>query len=117
MKAVHAPYQGSVKAVGDLTEGRFDFMFLDATVALSQIAAGKLKALAVTADPRPACRTCRTLTEFFPGLDPRPWMSMAAPADTPACDARRQLNGEINKAFADRDLRATAPSRRRAHCH
>ena len=30
----------------DPTEGRFDFMFLDATVALSQIAAGKLKALA-----------------------------------------------------------------------
>ena len=41
--ALHVPYLGSTKAVVDLTEGRFDFMFLDATVALSQIAAGKLK--------------------------------------------------------------------------
>ena len=50
--ALHVPYLGSTKAVVDLAEGRFDFMFLDATVALSQIAAGKLKALAVTGRSR-----------------------------------------------------------------
>ena len=43
LTAVHVPYLGSVKAVVDLAEGRFDFMFLDATVALPQIAAGKIK--------------------------------------------------------------------------
>jgi tripartite-type tricarboxylate transporter receptor subunit TctC len=50
-QALHVPYLGSTKALIDLTEGRFDFMFLDATVALSQIAAGKLKALAGTPAP------------------------------------------------------------------
>src|SRR5690349_6661970 len=48
LKAVHVPYLGSAKAVIDLAEGRLDFMFLDATVALPQIAAGKIRPLAVT---------------------------------------------------------------------
>jgi tripartite-type tricarboxylate transporter receptor subunit TctC len=103
-QALHVPYLGSTKALIDLTEGRFDFMFLDATVALSQIAAGKLKALAVTGSTRdPTLPDVPTLTEFFPGLDLRPWMSVVAPAGTPAPILQR-LNNEINKALADRDF-------------
>jgi len=103
-QALHVPYLGSTKALIDLTEGRFDFMFLDATVALSQIAAGKLKALAVTGSTRdPTLPDVPTLTEFVPGLDLRPWMSVVAPAGTPAPILQR-LNSEINKALADRDF-------------
>ena len=99
--AVHVPYLGSTKALVDLTEGRFDFMFLDATVALSQIAAGKLRALAVTGSSRdPTLPEVPTLTEFFPGLDLRPWMSVVAPAGTAAAILDK-LNSEINKALAD----------------
>jgi tripartite-type tricarboxylate transporter receptor subunit TctC len=102
--ALHVPYLGSTKAVVDLTEGRFDFMFLDATVALSQIAAGKLKALAVTGRSRDSTLPAvPTLAEFFPGLDLQPWMSVVAPAGTPAPILQR-LNSEINKALADRDF-------------
>ena len=102
--ALHVPYLGSTKAVVDLAEGRFDFMFLDATVALSQIAAGKLKALAVTGRNRDATLPAvPTLAEFFPGLDLQPWMSVVAPAATPAPILQR-LNSEINKALADRDF-------------
>jgi tripartite-type tricarboxylate transporter receptor subunit TctC len=98
---VHVPYLGSTKAMIDLAEGRFDFMFLDATVALSQIATGKLKALAVTGSTRdPTLPNVPTLTEFFPGLDLRPWMSIVAPTGTPAAIVDR-LNSEINKALAD----------------
>src|SRR5436190_5120181 len=46
--ATHVPYLGSAKALIDLMEGRFDFMFLDAAVALAPVKAGKLKVLAVT---------------------------------------------------------------------
>ncbi len=46
--ATHVPYLGSAKAVVDLMEGRFDFMFLDATAALAPLKAGNLKVLAVT---------------------------------------------------------------------
>lgn len=101
LSAVHVPYPGSVKAMGDLMEGRLDFMFLDATVALAQISTGKLKALAVTGSQRlPELPAVSALTDFFPGLDAQPWMSIAAPAATPPAVLSR-LNGEINKALAD----------------
>jgi tripartite-type tricarboxylate transporter receptor subunit TctC len=96
----HVPYVGSVKAVVDLAEGRFDFMFLDATVALAQIQAGKLKALAITgAERNPTAPEAGALAEFFPGLDLQPWMSVVAPLGTPPSVVQR-LNDEINKAIA-----------------
>ncbi|MFI4998352.1 MAG: Bug family tripartite tricarboxylate transporter substrate binding protein [Reyranellales bacterium] len=100
--ATHVPYLGSVKAMVDLAEGRFDFMFLDATVALAQIAAGKIKALAVTGASRnSALPDVPALTEFFPGLDLQPWMSIVAPAGTPEPILGR-LNSEINKALVEK---------------
>jgi len=99
VKAVHVPYLGSVKAVVDLSEGRFDFMFVDGTVALPQIAAGKLKPIAVSGPARsPTLPNIGTLSESLPGLDAEPWLSIAAPAGTPT-PVRDKLNGEINKAL------------------
>src|SRR5258708_12270548 len=104
LKAVHVPYLGSVKAMVDLAEGRFDFMFLDATVALPQIAAGKIKALAVTGTTRdPTLPQVPPLVEFFPGLDLQPWMSIVAPAGTPMPVVER-LNSALNKALAEPDF-------------
>ena len=101
LSAVHVPYPGSVKAMGDLMEGRLDFMFLDATVALAQLSTGKLKALAVTGSQRlPEFPAVPALTDFFPGLDAQPWMSLAAPAATPPAILSR-LNAETNKALGD----------------
>lgn len=100
-RAVHVPYPGSVKAVGDLAEGRVDFMFVDGTVALPQIAAGKLKPLAISGS-RPWASLPRTppMTTFFPGLDAQPWLSIAGPAGMPG-PLREKVNAEINKALAD----------------
>ena len=68
----HVPYLGSAKALVDLMEGRFDFMFLDATVALPPITAGKLKALAVTGSHAaiPRLPDVPPLTDLLPR--PRP---------------------------------------------
>ena len=41
------------------------------------------------------------LTEFFPGLDLQPWMSIVAPAGTPEAILDR-LNSEINKALGEK---------------
>ena len=99
--ATHVPYLGSAKAVVDLMEGRFDFMFLDAAVALAPLKAGKLKALAVTGAMRdPTLPEVPPLTDFFPGFDLQPWMSIVGPAGIPAPVVER-LNGELNKALAD----------------
>jgi len=104
LKAVHVPYLGSAKAVVDLAEGRFDFMFLDATVALPQIAAKKIKVLAVTGTtPDPTLPEVPPLVKFFPGLDLQPWMSIVAPAGTPM-PVVTKLNDVLNKALADSDF-------------
>ena len=104
LKAVHVPYLGSAKAVIDLAEGRFDFMFLDATVALPQIAAGKIRALAVTGTSSdPTLPQVPPLVDFFPGLDLQPWMSIVAPAGTPAPIVDR-LHVALNKALGEREF-------------
>jgi tripartite-type tricarboxylate transporter receptor subunit TctC len=101
LKAVHVPYLGSVKAVVDLAEGRFDFMFLDATVALPQIAANKIKAIAVTGTSSdPTLPQVPPIVRFFPDLDLQPWMSFVAPVGTPA-PVVDKLNGVLNKALGD----------------
>jgi tripartite-type tricarboxylate transporter receptor subunit TctC len=102
--AVHVPYPGSVKAMLDLAEGRIDFMFLDATVVMPQVAAGKVKAIAVTGTKRQAALPdVPALIEFFPGLDQESWLSVAAPAGTPQAVLER-LNGEINRALDDKSI-------------
>ena len=98
--ATHVPYLGSAKALVDLMESRFDFMFLDASVALPPIKAGKLKVLAVTGStPDPSLPDVPPLPTFFAGLDLQPWMSIVGPAGLPTPVAA-QLNGVLNKALA-----------------
>jgi tripartite-type tricarboxylate transporter receptor subunit TctC len=104
LKAVHVPYLGSTKAVVDLAEGRFDFMFLDATVALPQIAANKIRPLAVTGvSPDPTLPQVPPIVKFFPWLDLQPWMSFVAPAATPPILVDK-LNHVLNVALADPDF-------------
>ncbi len=99
--ATHIPYLGSAKALVDLMEGRFDFMFLDAAVALAPIKAGKLKVLAVTGSaPDPTLPGVPPLPTFFPGLDLQPWTSIVGPAGLPTPIAAR-LNAALNKALAE----------------
>ncbi len=101
VQALHVPYQGSVKAVADVAEGRLDFMFLDASVAIPQITAGKLRALAVTGSRRDdAMPDVPALTEIYSALDLQAWQSIVAPARTPAPIVAR-LNSDLNKALND----------------
>jgi tripartite-type tricarboxylate transporter receptor subunit TctC len=100
-QATHVPYLGSAKALVDLMESRFDFMFLDAVVALAPIKSGKLKVLAVTGStPDPTLPNVPPLPTFFPGLDLQPWMSIVGPAGLPAPITAR-LNGALNKALVE----------------
>ncbi len=100
-KALHVPYQGSTKALVDLMESRLDFMFLDASVALPQIAAGKIKALAVTGKSRhPSQPDVPALTEFYDGLDLQAWQSVVGPSGLAAAAVER-INTEINKALVE----------------
>jgi tripartite-type tricarboxylate transporter receptor subunit TctC len=49
---VHVPYTGAPAAMTDQLAGRVDYQFANAAVALPQVRAGKVKALAVTSTKR-----------------------------------------------------------------
>jgi tripartite-type tricarboxylate transporter receptor subunit TctC len=100
----HVPYQGSTQAVTDMIGGRMDTMWLDAAVALPQLQAGRLRALAVSGpqrhEPSP---NVPTLSETYEGLTLQAWQTVVAPAGTPDAIIRR-LNAAVNAALNDAEM-------------
>jgi tripartite-type tricarboxylate transporter receptor subunit TctC len=90
--------------VTDIIGGRMDGMWLDAAVALPQIQAGRLRALAVSGprrhEPSP---NVPTLSETYDGLTLQAWQSVVAPAGTPATIVAR-LNSALNAALNDAEM-------------
>jgi len=86
VKMVHVPYQGSPQAVTDLIAGRTAVMFSPASGVISQIEAGKLKALASAAERRPSIAPdLPTMAEAgMPDFDASIWFGLMAPAGTSA---------------------------------
>ena len=107
LKIVHVPYKGSADAVKDLLGGPIDVMCDAISVGLSQIKAGKLKALAVTTETRhPALPDTPTTTEAgYSQFQVTGWQGWVAPAGTPRAILER-VNLEANKALADPATRA-----------
>jgi tripartite-type tricarboxylate transporter receptor subunit TctC len=79
------PYQGSPQAVMDVIAGRAAMMFSPASSVVGQIAAGKLRALAVAAKTRAgALPGVLTMAEAgVPDFDTSLWFGLLAPAGTP----------------------------------
>ena len=102
----HVPYRGSGPAVIDLLGGQLDFMFVD-TAVLPQVAAGKLRALAVTGKHRlGAVPNIPTMEEEgVKGFYVDTWYSLVAPAGTPA-EAIERLNVEVAKMVNSPAVRA-----------
>jgi tripartite-type tricarboxylate transporter receptor subunit TctC len=96
----HVPYKGNAEAIRSVLAGETHIMFTPATVALPQIRAGKLKALAVyltdRIDELPGVQTLE-------GFDQRTlpfWYGMVVPAGTPRSVVQR-LNAETVKVLKD----------------
>ena len=81
--AVH--YKGAAPAMNDVMGGHVPFTFDVVLTTLSQIKAGKLKALAVTSERRsPALPEVPTIAESgFPGYNAVGWNGLFVPAGTP----------------------------------
>lgn len=96
----HVPYKGAGPAMTDLLGGQVDLYFASLTVALPHIAAGKLKALAVTSEKRHAALpNVATLSEQgYPALSYTVFLGVVAPAGTPEA-MLNSLNKEINDAM------------------
>jgi tripartite-type tricarboxylate transporter receptor subunit TctC len=93
---LHVPYKGTAGAVTDMLGGRIDYMFLPVHVALQQIQAGKLRAIATGSEKRvPQLPDVPTLAEEgvkIGNLDM--WYGVLAPKGTPP-EVIARLNKEI----------------------
>ena len=104
---VHIPYTGAPAAMNDQLAGRLDFQFANIAVALPQVRAGKVRALAVTGAQRFAgLPQVPTMVEAgVPNFEADQWLGLLAPRGLPAA-VQARLAAECQKALAQEELRA-----------
>lgn len=107
IKMINVPFKGNGPALVEVLAGRVTFMFYPVVGIADQIAAKKLKALAVgTAAPHPDFPGVPTTkTVGYPELEQTaPWVGMLAPAGTPPAIVNR-LAEEMRKSLARPETR------------
>jgi tripartite-type tricarboxylate transporter receptor subunit TctC len=104
---VHVPYKGVTNAFSDLMGGQISLMYPGAPIALPQVQAGKLRALATTGDKRSAAAPeLPTVAEAgLTGYEVSVWYGVLAPAGTPAATIAR-LHGEVVKIVQSPEITA-----------
>lgn len=102
----HVPYKGSSGAMNDLLGGQVKVSFVGVPNALPNLAAGKLKALAVTTRKRYSeLPDVPTLNEAgVPGYDATIWLGLLAPPGTPR-EIVQKLNASITQILSTPEAR------------
>jgi tripartite-type tricarboxylate transporter receptor subunit TctC len=97
----HIPFSGTAGAVTSVLAGDVPLMFLPVHVAMAQVRAGRLVALAAAGDHRSALAPdVPTLSELgYKGVEADLWYGMLAPAGTPA-ETITKINVDMRKALA-----------------
>ena len=108
VEMTHIAYKGTGLAMVDLISGQVDMIFDSLATALTQVKAGRLRALAVTGARRfELMPDLPTVSEAgVPGFEVSAWFAIFAPANTPK-DVVARLNSELNKVLLMPDIRAT----------
>jgi tripartite-type tricarboxylate transporter receptor subunit TctC len=103
-KLVHVPYKGGGPATTALVSGETQLLVGSPAAVATQLAAGRLRALAVTSDTRlTAFSNVPTVAESgVPGYEYTGWVGVFAPKGTPAAIVDR-MNGEIKRAIDSPD--------------
>lgn len=98
--AVPVAYKGSPQALVDVMNGQVDFMFVDLSVAVSQMAAGKVKAFGVSTKARfPQAPDIPSIHEGgLTDYDVSVWFGLAGPAGMPA-DVTARVSQALNNAL------------------
>ena len=101
-RGLHVPYKGGGPVMTDLLGGQVDASFQNLNVVVSQVAAGKIRALAITGNKRsPILPNVPTLAEAgVKNVDVYSWQAIAAPKGLPA-DIKSKLHAAIVAALND----------------
>ncbi|HEV7820183.1 MAG TPA: tripartite tricarboxylate transporter substrate binding protein [Burkholderiales bacterium] len=102
----HVPYRGAGPALTALLAGEMQLMMATTPVALPQMKAGRLVALAVTSRERsPLAPELPTISESgYPGFEADTWYGMLAPAKIPPALVT-QVNAAVTKMLAQPDFK------------
>ena len=102
----HIPYKGGPPAVIDLVAGQVSVLFTAIPTALTQVRAGRLRAIAVTGLKRvDAIKEVAAVAETVPGFESSQWWGMFAPPGTPV-DIVDKLNAEVGRMLVDPEVKA-----------
>src|SRR5437762_789194 len=106
VKLTHVPYKGASQALTDTLGGQVQSFMSSVPSALSQIKAGRLRAIAVSSATR-----ARELLEVptiaeagYKGFGASTWYGLLAPVGTPALIVAT-LNAEVNRALKTPEVR------------
>lgn len=105
-KMVHVPYKGTAPALADLMSGNLQLL-LDVPIGtMSQVRAGKARALAMMSKERvPGAEDIPTIVESGgPLIESSSWVMFLAPKGTPK-DIVDKLSAEVSRAVKDEALR------------
>ncbi len=104
---LHVPYKSTPPALEDIMGGRVSMMFADFTTAMPHVAAGTLRALAVTRIKRSSLfPELPTMDEAgIKGFNLDAWAGLVAPAGTPP-EIVATLNGALRKIIDSPDVQA-----------
>jgi tripartite-type tricarboxylate transporter receptor subunit TctC len=107
IKFQHVPYRGAAHAITDLIGSQLDGIVADVPTVLTQVRAGKIKALGATSLERSdVLPDVPTLVEQgFPDTIADQWAAVLAPAKTPPPIVAK-LNAAMLAALNDPDMRA-----------
>jgi tripartite-type tricarboxylate transporter receptor subunit TctC len=103
----YIPYRGAGPAMTDLVSGQVDLLVVQGAVALPQIRAGKIKAIANLSPQRSASMSDIPTSDEsgVPGLYMSGWFGFFAPKGTPK-DVIATLNSAMVQALAEPSVRA-----------
>jgi tripartite-type tricarboxylate transporter receptor subunit TctC len=108
VKFLHVPYRGDASAVTAALGGEVQFTFATPTLVVGNVEAGKLRALATTANARfaglPQVPTLEQALDIA-AFDVGTWFGLAGPAGMSRSIVAR-LNAQVREALADPQVRA-----------
>lgn len=102
---LHVPYRGIGPALTDLLGGNIQVVISTLAGLSPQVAAGKLRILAIAEDKRfEGTPNIPTIAETYPGFVASSWFGIYAPTGTPA-DSIKKVNAAVNAAVATDEVK------------